>query len=36
MSGMVLGEKVGEDNIRRATLKDISEGKKEGEEISYV
>jgi hypothetical protein len=36
MSGMILGQEVGPDEIRRATLVDISDGKPEEGEISYV
>lgn len=35
MSGMILGQTV-ENEERVAVLIDISEGKKEGEEINYV
>lgn len=36
MSGMILGQEEGEDLKRRAVLVDISEGKPEEGDISYV
>jgi hypothetical protein len=36
MSGMILGQGVGEDGVRRAVLVDISEGKPAEGEISYL
>jgi hypothetical protein len=36
MSGMILGQEIGEDARRRAMLVDISEGKQPEIDISYV